>query len=35
MQFALSPHVRISYATSEAALTEGLRRMADFVAGLR
>jgi aspartate aminotransferase len=33
--FGMSPHLRISYATSEAALEEGCRRMADFVAELR
>ena len=33
--FGMSPYLRISYATSEAALEEGCRRIAAFVAGLR
>jgi len=33
--FGMSPYLRISYATSEAALAEGGRRIAAFVAGLR
>jgi len=33
--FGMSPYLRISYATDEAALEEGCRRIARFVAGLR
>jgi aspartate aminotransferase len=33
--FGMSPYLRISYATDEAALAEGCRRIASFVAGLR
>lgn len=33
--FGLSPHVRISYATSDAALTEACARIAIFCKGLR
>ena len=33
--FGVSPHLRLSYATDEAALAEGCRRIAAFVAGLR
>jgi aspartate aminotransferase len=33
--FGMSPYLRISYATDDAALAEGCRRIAGFVAGLR
>jgi aspartate aminotransferase len=33
--FGMSPYLRISYATDEASLEKGCRRIADFVAGLR
>jgi aspartate aminotransferase len=33
--FGLSPHFRISYATSDAALTEACARIGGFCAGLR
>ena len=33
--FGMSPYLRISYATDEAALTEACRRIAAFTAGLR
>jgi aspartate aminotransferase len=33
--FGMSPYLRISYATDEASLEEGCRRIARFVAGLR
>jgi aspartate aminotransferase len=33
--FGMSPYLRISYATDEASLEEGCRRIASFVAGLR
>jgi len=33
--FGMSPYMRISYATDEAALEEGCRRVARFVEGLR
>jgi aspartate aminotransferase len=33
--FGMSPYLRISYATDEATLEEGCRRIARFVAGLR
>jgi aspartate aminotransferase len=33
--FGMSPYLRISYATDAAALEEGCRRIARFVAGLR
>ena len=32
--FGLSPNFRVSYATSDEALTEACRRIADFCAGL-
>lgn len=33
--FGMSPYVRISYATDDAALAEGMRRIAEFCRGLR
>ena len=33
--FGLSPHLRISYATSDEVLVEACRRIQDFCAGLR
>ncbi len=33
--FGMSPYLRISYATDDYSLTTAMRRMADFVAGLR